>query len=174
MRTSYCANLAPEIGRSAERLKEDHRITAKSKTQAGTALCDRCGAVGMHKSWISDRNLSEHFAADPLVRFVICPGCKRIEDKHYEGEVMLESPLLDSNKDMVYGTILHAEARAFLHNPLSRVAIIEDHGDKMRIVTTTCTLAERVGKAIHRALKGQIEIKPSPGEKFVLVKWSRH
>jgi NMD protein affecting ribosome stability and mRNA decay len=174
MRTYDRAKAAPEIGHSTERLVEDKRLKQKTKTQAGTAICDRCRAVGMHKHWFVDHSLSERLAADPLVRFVVCPGCKRIEDRMYEGEVTLDSPLLIANKEMIYGTLYHEAMKGFIRNPLSRIALIEDRGDMIRIVTTTCTLAGRLGKAIHKALKGKIEIKPSPGERFVFVKWYRH
>lgn len=165
------AKINPEIGHSTERLYE--RAHQKDYAQAGTALCRDCGAVGMQKHWFVDKGLSTRCALDPLVRLTICPGCKRIEDKHYEGELTLESNLLSANRDMVYGTLFHAAAKGFLHNPLSRIAVFEDDGDRLRVVTTTCALAERMGKAIHRSLKGKLEIKPSPNEKFVIVKWHR-
>lgn len=174
MKTLSGAKRAPEIGYGSKRLLEDHRTKPELKTQAGTVICEHCLAIGQHKHWFFDHKLSKQLAGDPLVRFVTCPGCKRVEDKIYEGEVTLDSPLLAANKDMVYGTLFHEAAKGFLHNPLSRVAVFEDSGDKIRIVTTTCTLAERLGKAIYKAFKGKIEIKPSPGEQFVFVKWWRH
>lgn len=174
MRTLDRAKRAPEIGHSSERLVEDRKMKPKFKVQAGTAICERCKAVGLDKHWFFDTKLAEHYAADPLVRMVVCPGCKRVEDKMYEGEVTLESPLLSENKEMVYGTIYHTAAKAFHDNPFARIAVIEDMGDKIRLVTTTRWLAQRLGKEFHKAFKGHLEIKPSPGEKFVIVKWHRH
>ncbi|MBX9686728.1 MAG: hypothetical protein K2X27_08500 [Candidatus Obscuribacterales bacterium] len=173
MKTHDRAKAAPEIGHASERLIEDRRVKDKTKTQAGTAVCERCQAVGMHKHWFVDNALYESMAGNPLVRMVVCPGCKRIEKKVYEGEVLLDSPLLAENREMVYGTLYHAAAKAFLRNPLSRVALIEEEGEQIRIVTTTCTLAERLGKAIQKAFKGKLKIKPSKDEKFVFVKWQR-
>lgn len=173
MKSSNRAKSKPEIGRSTERLVEDRHMKPKWKAQAGTAVCAICGAIGMQKHWFIDPKMHENLLNDPLVRYVHCPGCQRVKNKVYEGEVNLKSSLLVSNQEMVYGTLYKAAAKAYLHNPLSRIASIEEHGDSIRILTTTCTLAERLGKAIHRALKGQIEIKPSPGEKFVFVNWQR-
>lgn len=173
MKTADRTKKRPEIGHSSERLYEDHRTKQKSRTQAGTAICEGCGAVGMQKHWFVDQKLSEHYAADPAVRFVTCPGCKRITDKIFQGELILESSLLSTNREMVYGTLFHAAAMGFLHNPLSRIAVFEDHGEKIRILTTTCTLAESLGKAIHKSMKGKLEIKPSKDEEFVIVRWIR-
>lgn len=173
MKTIDRAKANPAIGHSTERRIDDRRRKDESKTQAGTEICSLCRAVGMHKRWFVDSKLYEHFAADPTVRLVECPGCQRVSNKVYEGEVNLASPLLESNHNMIYGTLYHAAARAFMHNPLSRIAIIEDEGDKIRIVTTTCSLAERLGKAIHKALKGNLRIKAAKDERFVFVNWTR-
>ncbi len=173
MTTMQRAKRSPEIGHSTERLFEDNRMKQKHFAQAGTALCTACGAVGMQKHWFVDERLSAQCALDPLVRPTICPGCDRLKEKLYEGELILESELLSDNREMVYGTIFHAAAKGFLHNPLSRIAIFEDDGNRIRVVTTTCSLAERLGKAIKRSLKGKLEIKPSPNENFVIVKWRR-
>lgn len=167
------AKQKPEIGNNEERLGRDTHEKAQPREQAGTRICLRCGALGMHKHWFADKNMAEQVAADPLVHYVVCPGCKRTEDKLYEGEVLLQSPLILENREMVFGTIYHTAAKAFHDNPLSRVAHIQESDDKIRILTTTKTLAVRLGKAIHRALKGDLEIKPSPGEQYVIVKWSR-
>ncbi len=173
MTTKERAKNNPQIGHSTERLFEDKRMKPKTHAQAGTALCSSCGAVGMQKHWFIDTNLSAKCAIDPLVRRVTCPGCKRLEDKIYEGELTLESSMLNANREMIYGILFHSAAKGFLHNPLARIAILDDQIDKIRVVTTTCSLAERLGKAIHGSLKGKLEVKRSPGEKFVIVKWHR-
>ena len=174
MRTSIDrAKRAPEIGHSGERLIEDRRLKEKQRTQAGTAVCPRCGAIGIRKHWFAEPKMIERYASDPALRYALCPGCQRTEAKHYEGEVLLESQLLGENHEMVYGLIYHTAAKAFHDNPYSRIAVIQDDGDKIYMLTTTRTLAERLGKAFHRSFKGKLEIKPSPAEKYSIVQWRR-
>ena len=173
MKTIDRARRAPDMGHSGERLVEDRKFKPKEREQAGTRICQRCGAVGLQKHWFADKRMADKLAIDPLVHYVVCPGCKRIENKVYEGEVHLESPLLMKNKEMVYGTIYHTAARAFHDNPLARVAHIQEKDDQIYMLTTTKSLAERLGKAIHRAFKGELKIKPSPGEQYVIVRWFR-
>ncbi len=173
MKTANRSKQRPEIGHSSERLYADAKMKPKFKTQAGVEICRECSAVGMRKHWFADSRMYQEFAADELVRYVLCPGCKRVESGILEGEVFLKSPLLAANQEMIYGTIYHTAAKAFHENPLSRIATLEDSGDQIHILTTTCSLAERIGKAINRALNGKLEIKPSKNEKFVIVRWNR-
>jgi hypothetical protein len=173
MTATYKVNNRPNVGFNEERLSRDTQVKPLAKEQAGTRICIRCGALGMHKHWFVDKKMTEKVAADPLVRYVVCPGCRRTEDQVYEGQVLLDSPLILQNKEMVFGTIYHTAAKAYQENPLSRVAHIQESGNKIYMLTTTKTLAVRLGKAIHRALKGHLEIKPSPGEQYVIVNWLR-
>ena len=172
--TTDRAKRAPEIGHSGERLVEDRKLKEKHHTQAGTAVCTRCGSIGLRKHWFAEPKLIERYAADPTLRYALCPGCDRTEKKHYEGEVLLESPLLGENHEMVYGLIYHTAAKAYHDNPLSRIAVIQDEGNKIYMLTTSRTLAERLGKAFHRSFKGKLEIKPSPEEKYSIVHWRRN
>lgn len=174
MKTLDKAKKRPEIGNNEQRLFEDEHFKDKHQTMAGTSICKTCSAIGMHKHWFVDKKLLDQALIDPLSNYVICPGCKRIEDHVFEGEVVLRSPLLAQHREMVYGTIYHTAAKAFHENPLSRLATIEESEEQIRILTTTRTLAERIGKAINGALKGHLQIKPSPREKFVSVHWVRN
>lgn len=173
MKTVDRAKSKPELGHSTERLYEDRHTKQKKRTQAGKTICKRCGAIGMQKHWFVSSELAGEVKKNPLTRYVVCPGCQRVEDQHFEGEVVLKSPMLLEHDEMFWGTLYHAAAKGYLHNPLSQVASIHVEEDTIRIVTTTCTLAERLGKAIHKAFKGKLKITPSKDEKFVFVKWQR-
>lgn len=166
------AKTHPEIGH-VERLIPDTHMKGQPREEAGTKICSRCDSVGIHKHWFSDRKITEKYAADPLTYETICPGCERIQNQIYEGEVLLDSPLIQKNREMVYGTIYHTAAKAYHDNPLARVAHIEEKGNRIHILTTTKSLATRLGKAIYKALSGTLTIKPSPGEQYVIVHWSR-
>ncbi len=173
MKTVDRAKARPEIGHSTERLYEDRHMKQKRKTQAGQMVCQRCGAVSMQKHWFVNSELAAQIKDNPLSRLVVCPGCQRVEDQHFEGEVVLKSPLLSEQREMFWGTLYHAAAKGYLHNPLSQIAAIHEKDDTIRIITTTCTLSERLGKAINKAFKGKLKITPSEDEKFVFVKWQR-
>ena len=63
MATIDRAKQKPETGHSEERLKSASHVKATPLEQAGTRICDRCGAVGIHKHWFADRKLKETLAA---------------------------------------------------------------------------------------------------------------
>jgi hypothetical protein len=173
MKTIDRAKSNPQIGHSTERLVEDRRLKLSERAQAGSCLCQRCGAVSYHKHWFYDTSARHKVEADPTSRVVLCPGCERLERGVIDGEVLLESELLETNHEMVYGTIYHVAAKAFLSNPLSRVATIEDRGSQILIRTTTKTLATRIGKAIHKAMKGTLNTKSDPGDPLLRLHWYR-
>ncbi|MBS2008015.1 MAG: hypothetical protein JST01_13295 [Cyanobacteria bacterium SZAS TMP-1] len=175
MKTIDRAKANPAIEHTGTRLVENRKTLDQTKSQAGEAICTACGAINSHKFWFCNQKKHAELSKDPLTRYAVCPGCQRVADKHYEGELILESADMLKAKDVVYATLYHTLSKAYMHNPLSQVAVVDDDGDKMRIMTTTCTLAERLGKAMHRAFKGKLKIKPSTGvgKKFVRVEWTK-
>ncbi|MBI4533817.1 MAG: hypothetical protein HY711_07695 [Candidatus Melainabacteria bacterium] len=164
---------APEIGHAQDRLYTDRRFTQKLLLERGTSLCTRCGAISVEKHWYIDEDKLKVLKKDPNVRQVLCPGCERVERHIYDGEVILESDLLLTNKDAAMGLIKHTEGKAWHDNPLSRIASLTENGKRIEILTTTRWLAHRIGKQFYKSFKGALEIKPSHREKFVRVYWSR-
>jgi len=58
-------------------------------------------------------------------------------------------------------------------NPLHQIIDIYEEEDKTVIETTTDQLAQRLGRALYKAYKGDLEFKWSKGNKLVRVYWSR-
>lgn len=162
------AKFSPEIGHNSERPTKSNK---EQRTEAGVAVCETCSAINMKKHWFLNNENYQKLIKDPLTRFVQCPGCRRLSDKHIEGEVLLENPQLSQSKEMMYGALYNTAARAFHENPLSRIYSIEEKGNQIRILTTTCTLARRIGQVMKRAFKGSLDIRYSPDEKFASVHW---
>ena len=159
-----------EIGEKVDECIPRHRWE-KGKDRPGTLICPRCHAISVQKRWFLDEDRFQKLSTAPGVQLVICPGCLRIERQMYDGVVTLRSHLLLRNKAQALAMIRHAEDRARITNPFSRLASVVDHGDEIDILTTTCWLAEQIGKAFHHAFQGQLELQPLSDEKFVRVYW---
>lgn len=160
-----------EIGEKVEWVPPPH--TAGRKRQpGGTLICPRCRAISTHKRWFLNEPLYERLREESTMRLVLCPGCQRIERREYEGEVHLRGPLLKEIQPQVMGLIAHLENQARQANPISRVASVEDCGREILIYTTTNSLAERIGRALHRAFKGQLRFQRLPGEHYSRICWS--
>jgi len=117
------------------------------------SICKRCGVVfhdGIFE-WIEPppRNASE----------MICPACRRIEDKYEGGIVNLEGEFLVSHKDEILNLIRNVEEEEMKYRPLERIISIDDNGDSLTIKTTYEHLARRISEAIHRAYKGDLKIQ---------------
>lgn len=172
MKNQLLAKQWPQVGHSEERHCEDRKFKQKHHQCAGVALCPECHAVWLSKRWYVNAKKANLLAQDPLTRTQLCPGCDQIHKQMYEGEVYLQSPHILEIREDAFGLLEHTEARAYMHNPRSRIAIIEETADGMRIVTTTKWLAQRIGKEFEKAFKGTLKIKPLPNEKFVRVYWT--
>jgi NMD protein affecting ribosome stability and mRNA decay len=138
------------------------------------AICTTCKAIYRNKSWFYDEELyRENFPKETTNR-VICPGCQKVQDHFYEGVLTLEGEFLAQHKDEIM-TLLNRQAeQVSKKNPLERVIQIVPEGDDRLIVeTTTDRLAQRLGKAVYRAYKGNLDFRWSHMNKFVRVYWSR-
>lgn len=167
-RDVYRAQIGPKVDWLAPK-----RSTEEQPDQPGTIVCPRCHAISLEKRWFLNESLYERLRALPDTKQVVCPGCRRVEQQIYEGDVILRSELLTANKQQALNLIYHEEDQARQINPFSRLADVEDRGAEIAVLTTTIALAERIGKAFHRSFKGSLGLQYLPGEKFVRVRWKR-
>lgn len=164
---------ATKSKQTLDRLPRSKRLDKGMPKVKGTAVCPSCKAVFSEKYWSADSEKFEQFSKESDVAQVNCPGCQKASQGIYDGEVVLESPFLSKDHAATMKLIEHTEDKAWHDNPLSKIVEIEENGDRMRILTTTCWLANRLGKAFQKAYSGKLEIKPLSREKFVRVYWSR-
>jgi NMD protein affecting ribosome stability and mRNA decay len=138
------------------------------------AICTTCKAIYRNKSWFYDEELyRENFQKETTHR-VTCPGCQKVQDHYYEGVLTLEGEFLAQHQDEIMA-LLHRQAeQVSKKNPLERVIqIVPEGNDRLIVETTTDRLAQRLGKAVYRAYKGNLDFRWSHMNKFVRVYWSR-
>ncbi len=165
--------MAPEIGHAGDKRFADHRFNKKLLGEDGVLVCTGCTAISSLKHWYIDPDRYKLLMKKSQYHPVLCPGCKRVEQHAYDGQVVLEGPLLKDSRDEVMALIKHTEGKAWHDNPISRIASIDGNGTRIEILTTTKWLAQRIGKQFQKAFKGKLEIKPAPREKFVRVYWKQ-
>ncbi|HHG75248.1 MAG TPA: ATPase, partial [Persephonella sp.] len=78
-----------------------------------------------------------------------------------------------SHKEEIINLIRNVEQNEMAYRPLERVINMEDEGDKITITTTYEHLARRIGEAVHRAYKGDLNFKYPEGTKYIRVHWKR-
>ncbi len=132
------------------------------------SVCKKCGVVfhdGIFQ-WINGKlkNAKE----------IVCPACRRIEDKYEGGVVYLEGEFLNSHKDEIINLIKNVEKEEIAYRPLERIIEIKEEDGKIIITTTYEHIARRIGEAVHKAYKGELNMQYPEGWKYVRVHWKRN
>jgi RNase P subunit RPR2 len=139
----------------------------------GPAICSRCHAYLETEHWRYDEQRFRALKERPDILVTLCPGCTRVERRLYEGEVTVRHRWDAVSKQELMNLIHNEEARARGTNPSARIALMEDRGDELYILTTTQFLAKRIGKELQKAYRGLLKVSDLPRERFTRVRWER-
>jgi NMD protein affecting ribosome stability and mRNA decay len=137
-------------------------------------VCPRCGAIHDGHRWIAEPDkeaLSK--IAGSKVKKKTCPGCRRIEKGQVEGVVKLRGDFFVEHREEIKNVIDRVEKNRHGRNVMSQ--IIDSREDNGEMVIETCDghLAERIGKELHKAFKGNLDMKWQEKDRFVRVLWER-
>uniref|UniRef100_A0A832GP70 ATPase n=1 Tax=Caldimicrobium thiodismutans TaxID=1653476 RepID=A0A832GP70_9BACT len=146
---------------------------AMTSAPSGEAVCPKCKSVFKDKRWFIDESLAEELLEAENVPKLLCPGCRKVQEKYAMGYLYLSGKFWETHKEDIMKLIQNEYEKARGLNPLHQIINIYDEDEATVIETTTDHLAERFGRAIYRAYKGDLEFKWSKGEKFVRVYWNR-
>ncbi len=146
---------------------------AMKSAPAGEAICPKCKAVFKDKRWFLDDELYEELKEIDTVPQIICPACRKAIDKYAMGYLYLSGEFWETHKDDIMRLINNEVERARGLNPLHQIIDIYEEDGRTVIETTTDQLAQRLGRAIYKAYKGDLEFRWSKGNKLVRVYWCR-
>lgn len=129
--------------------------------------CPQCGAV-YHKgrwTWSTEAvdGAHEH----------LCTACHRIKDNYPAGEVTLSGAFVDQHKEELVRLVRNLEATEKAEHPMNRIIGIRDLPGDLLVTTTDVHLPRRIGKAIHSAWEGHLDIHFDEGGYFTSVVWRR-
>lgn len=131
------------------------------------SVCEVCG-VAFHNGifeWLKD--------VPKDAGNIVCPACRRIQDKYEGGVVNLEGKFLEKHSEEIMNLIKNTEEEEINYRPLERIISIEKEDGKIIIKTAYEHLARRIGEAIHRAFKGDLKLNYPEGKKYIRVYWHR-
>ncbi|WP_297056430.1 BCAM0308 family protein [Thermosulfurimonas sp.] len=168
------------MARKGERwLRERHEFETNEDpyltdaAPAGEALCPRCHAVFRDKRWIIDEEFYEEYKDTDFVPKILCPGCRKAVDRYAMGYVYLSGPFYEKHREEIMRIIHNEVERARGNNPLHQIITMYEEDGRTVIETTTDHLAQRLGRAIYRAYKGNLTFRWSEGDKLVRIYWER-
>jgi len=87
----------------------------------------------------------------------LCAACRRINDKFPAGVVALRGDFVREHKEEMIHVARHQEDAEKNEHPLNRIISIEEDAQGLVINTTDIHLPRRIGEAIKRAFRGEIE-----------------
>jgi NMD protein affecting ribosome stability and mRNA decay len=138
-----------------------------------SALCRKCGAVYRNKRWVIDESEMKTLKKEKTAVSVTCPACLRMADNNPAGIVTYSGDYLLEHWDEILSIVQRVEAASRVKNPLGRIMEINQEESVLTIATTEDKLAQKLGREVYKALKGELHSQWSHDEHFVRVSWSR-
>lgn len=136
--------------------------------------CPRCGACYNGRRWMPKQ---ESMAAGTSLTMgcakELCPGCMRVERKQIEGIVFLKGDFFTAHREEIWNVLNRVARMKEQRNVSSRILNVANENGGVVIETTDEHLAESMGKELHKAFKGNLEMKWQEGAALVRVFWER-
>ena len=131
------------------------------------SVCEKCGVVFIDGifQWL------DKVPQNP--NKIVCPACRRIDDKYEGGILYLKGQFLNEHKDEILNLIRNVAEEELTYRPLERIIQIKEDEDQIVITTTYEHLARRLGEAVHKAYKGDLKLEYPGGQKYIRVFWGR-
>lgn len=137
-------------------------------------VCKGCGAIYQNQHWAWDDQKRDLLRNSGAANEVLCPGCRIASSRDPQGIVTLKGDYWPQHREDIINLIHNEERRGAEVNPLERIIQIREEGDALIIETTTEKMGQRIGRAIHKAHKGDIQYNWSgEGNHLVRVNWER-
>jgi len=133
------------------------------------SLCKECGVVYQDGIFEWMKNPPKDAAA------ITCPACRRINEDYEGGIVRLEGAFLKGHWEDIRNLIENTADRETRERPLERILEWRNEDDGTVVIRTTYEhLARRIGEAVHKAYKGDLDLQYPGGEKYVRARWVRN
>lgn len=137
------------------------------------AVCNRCKLVYQNKRWSMNEADARRLMDASGTRRGTCPACRRMEDNIPAGITTFSGEYFRKHEVEILDIIKNEEARSRVKNPLGRVMEIAQEGDVLTVSTTEEKLAQKLGKEVYKAHKGELRFQWAHDQKMVRVSWAR-
>lgn len=137
------------------------------------SVCGRCGSVYVSGRWYMEHEVPEDKIAGDEPVATVCPGCQKMRDKVPGGVLKITGTFSAMHRREVMNLIHNETNKAQSINPLEKIMAMREIDDGIELTTTNEKLAQRLGRALHRAYSGEIEYKWSENNKLARIYWHR-
>jgi NMD protein affecting ribosome stability and mRNA decay len=126
--------------------------------------CPDCGANFVKGRWTWKKTTGD-------AHVYRCPACQRVHDRFPAGYVTLKGRFTPERRAELLALVKARDARAREEHPLQRIIAVEDVADGIQVSTTDGHLARAIGRALHDAFHGTLELTYSRDENLVRAIW---
>jgi NMD protein affecting ribosome stability and mRNA decay len=146
-----------------EHVHDPYKTTRKP---AEPTVCPICRAVfkGGRWQWLETWPTDAHQE--------MCQACQRTRDNYPAGLVTISGSSARTHREEILNLVRNQETSERAMHPLHRIIRVEEHPDAITVSTTDIHLPKRIGEAMHRAFKGQLDVRYDKETCFVRVNWS--
>ena len=132
----------------------------------GAAYCPECGASFVRGRWTWKMPAA---SAKP----VRCAACRRISEGQAAGFVTLEGEYFEAHRDEALRRIRRCEDTEKKEHPMQRIIGMQANPRGLLVTTTDVHLARRIGEAMSKAFKAELELRYNKSENLLRVRCSR-
>lgn len=143
------------------------------ESELENTICKKCGSVFALGRWYTKDDLPRGKKREGIQHEILCPACRKERDHVPGGILKLSGDFIVKHRNEILNLVRNESSQALGDNPLERIMSMEAIDGGIEISTTNEKLAQRIGKAIHRAYRGSIEYKWSTDNKQARVNWHR-
>lgn len=134
---------------------------------AQPAVCSGCGAVFQKGRWQWSARAPKGAAHE------ICQACRRVNDDYPAGIMTLRGAYVRTHLKELLAVARNQENAEMKDHPLHRIMAVEEKRNSVVIKTTDIHLPGRIGRALLRSCRGELDVKYDEGAYFVRVNWKR-
>ena len=134
---------------------------------AEPAVCSGCGVVFQKGRWQWAARAPRGAAHE------VCQACRRIKDDYPAGILTLRGAFVRAHRDELVAIARNQEHAEMKDHPLHRIMAVEERRNSVVIKTTDVHLPGRIGRALLRSSKGELDLKYDEGSYFVRASWKR-
>lgn len=148
--------------------KSRHEVEEFGRGKKGLIICEKCNIFYYKKSWHhnADAFVAKRENKDLPVNFTLCPACRMIKNKQYEGKVIVRN-IPEKLKNEALNLIDGYCERAFLKDPLDRLVGINLIGRDVIVTVTENQLAGKLARKIKDSfnkVKIKVSFSKEPGD----------
>jgi len=143
-------NISGKYRKKIEKAKSEEQEYGAGKKDF--VVCERCNAVYYYKSWKHGFADYKHLNENKNIKFEICPACRMIKDKKFEGKIVLENVPSEHKQDIL-NNIKNTGERAYKRDPMDRIISVKKSGKKIEVLTTENQLARIIARQVTSAYK---------------------